>query len=164
MKNESEQEYQDNHRVYEQSSSAKNNSGINSKNKNKSDQTVYSTKKNRKKRIVIFSIVILFFLLLTATFLSYMKFEVFNPFTSSVGIIKILATDKPYVVIQKNPKVILAQPDNTWEHFLSYMNEEEYTYLEKERLGNRCFFMKDQQKVNVSFKMNGYYSQWTWEK
>lgn len=149
-------------KLYEDSVLQRENRELKQKITNKTDQKIPHVKS--AKKVVLFCVIILIILLLLSSVISYIKFEVLNPFTSGVGIIRILVTDKEYVVIQNNPKVILAQPDDAWEHFITYMEQENYIYLEEERVGNRCIFEKDHQKVAVTFRRNDYYSQWTWLK
>jgi len=44
-----------------------------------------------------------------------MKFETANALSSGVGLAKILFTDIDYVEIQESPRVILAQPENSFD-------------------------------------------------
>lgn len=117
-----------------------------------------------KMRKYIITTGIFAFLVLTSCLISIKKFGVVNPIATGVGVIKILATDAESAEIQKSPRVVLAKPDKGWDLFLETMKMDGYSYLEEERLGSACVFEKDGAKEIVFFKVNSYYSKWTWEK
>lgn len=120
-------------------------------------------KRIKRRRWTIIAVVALLFVILFSSFLSYVQFGVVNPIRSGIGVLQILATDKAYVEIGSQPKVVLAQPEGApWEFFLSVMEQEGYTYLEEEQMGAMCVFEKDGRKEHVMFRVNGYYAQWTW--
>ncbi len=120
-------------------------------------------KKIKRRRMTIIAVVAMLFILLLSSFLSYVQFGVANPIRSGIGVLQILATDKAYVEISSQPRVVLAQPEEyPWDLFLSVMEQEGYTYLEEERMGAMCVFEKDGNKEQVIFRVNGYYAQWTW--
>jgi hypothetical protein len=131
------------------------------------DETVsvlnYATK-IKKRRFVIAASVVFIFLALLASFISYVQFEVANPISSGVGVIRIFATDVEYVEIQKSPRVVIGKPDNAWEVFLKTMEKDGYSYLEDERLASMCVFEKDGVRENVFFHVNRYYSKWVWSR
>ncbi len=116
--------------------------------------------KKRKKVICFITIIIAFVLI--SSIASYIKLGVLNPFSSGYGTIRTCILNKPYTVIQKNPQVIMAQPDDAQNSLLSYMNSCGYTHAEDERLGSILLFEKDGEEVRVDFSVNRYYSLWAW--
>ena len=126
------------------------------------EKFVFYAKKIKRRRITII-VVAMLFVFLFSSFFSYVQFGVVNPVRSGVGVLQILVTDKAYVEINNQPKVVLAQPeDNPWDFFLSVMKQDGYIYLEEERMGSMCVFEKDGNKEYIMFHVNGYYAQWTW--
>lgn len=120
-------------------------------------------KKSKRKRITFIISLLIVFILLFSSLISFFQFGTANVFKSSIGLIRILTTDKAYVVIQKRPKrIVLAQPDYAWILFLSVMEEDGYIFLEEERMGAVCVFQKDNNRIMVAFAQNRFYSQWTW--
>lgn len=118
--------------------------------------------KSKKKRLITVITIVLALLIALSSFISIYKFNVRNPFKTGIGLIQILMTDKEYVELQSSPKVIIAQPDDSFEVFLNYVSKEGYTYLEDERMGAMHVIEKDGIKENVIFKVNKYYSKWAW--
>lgn len=117
----------------------------------------------RNWRIAIISVVLVTFLSLTASFVSYISFNAPNFISSGIGLIKIMASDTPYVEIQSSPRVIIAQPQDSMDLFLDFVESEGYTYLADEQSGGLCVIEKDGKKENVFFAVNEYYSKWSWE-
>ncbi|MDE6020732.1 MAG: zf-HC2 domain-containing protein [Ruminococcus sp.] len=122
------------------------------------------SKRIRNRRIAIFSAVLAVFLVFTASFASYVKFSTPNFFASGRGLMQIMASDTPYVEIQSSPRVIIAQPQNSWDLFLEFVESEGYTFLDEEQMGANCVIEKDGKKEHVWFSVNGYYSKWSWEQ
>lgn len=121
------------------------------------------SKRIRNRRIAIASFMISVILILTASFVSYLKFNTPNFFSAGIGLIRIMITDTPYTEIQKSPRVIIAQPENSAELFLEFVESEGYTYLEEEQMGGMLIIERDGKKENVFYSLNGYFSKWTWE-
>lgn len=122
------------------------------------------SKRIRNWRIAIVSVVLAVFLMLTASFASYINFNTPNFFASGIGLIQIMASDTPYVEIQSSPRVIIAQPQNSWDLFLEFVESEGYTFLGEEQMSANCVIEKDGKKEHVWFSVNGYYSKWSWEQ
>lgn len=123
----------------------------------------FAKKWNRKKRIVIsaFVAVLLIVALLGSCLVSYLKFDTANPFSAASGFIQITVADKDYIEIQRSPKVILAQPDDTL--FVEYMQSRGFTEIEEERMGALRVFSNGEEKEWIMYSVNGYFAKWTWE-
>lgn len=123
----------------------------------------FAKKWNRKKRIVIsaFVAVLLIVALLGSCLVSYLKFDTANPFSAASGFIQITVADKDYVEIQRSPKVILAQPDDTL--FVEYMQSRGFTEIEEERMGALRVFTNGEEREWIMYSQNGYFAKWTWE-
>lgn len=121
------------------------------------------SKKIKKLRIGIVAAVLVVFLTLTASFVSYLKFDSPNFFAAGIGLIRITLTDTQYVEIQNSPRVIIAKPQNSMQLFLDTVESEGYTYLADEQMGGMHVIEKDGKKEHVFFSANGYFSKWSWE-
>lgn len=115
-------------------------------------------KKKRIKIILIVS-VILIILIAVSSFVSYIKFNVANPFSTASGLIQITFTEKEYVQIQQYPKVIIAKPG---EGLLDYMNEKGFTENEDAQLGAMRVFANGDATQSIMYSTNKYFSKWFW--
>lgn len=118
----------------------------------------------RATKNILIILIIVIFLICASSFLSYMKFETANALSSGVGLAKILFTDIDYVEIQESPRVILAQPENSFDLLLDMMQDDGYTYLADETLGSMHVFEKNGVRERMFFSVNKYFSKWIWEK
>lgn len=118
--------------------------------------------KNNKIAIMVILLVVVILLILIL--FSYINFNTYNPFTTLIGIINIMTTDIDYVVIQENPQVILAKPDNSNNTLNEYMNEKGYEEIEEERMGSEIVYSSNNKKEIIRFSVNKYFSKWVWEK
>lgn len=114
-------------------------------------------KNSKRIRLFISIALIIMILIISSAFVSAVKFEVINPFSSSIGLMRILFTDVDYVVIQNSPKVILSKPG--WS-VSSYFELQGYSYFYQ--LGSDYIFKKENSLMHVQVSSNSsYYSRFT---
>ena len=84
-----------------------------------------------------------------------------NPIMAGFNLIKMNILNLDYVLIQENPKVILAKTKNASERLEKYMNNNGFKLIE--RLGSWVIFENDSyERQSFSFRENRYYSIWEW--
>ena len=117
---------------------------------------------NKRKRIIVISffVILLIIAILASCFISYLKFDTANPFMAVTGFVQVVFTEKEYVKIQNNPKIILAQPNAS---LAEYMQSRGFSEIEEERLGALRVFTNGNQKEYIMYSQNGYFSKWYWE-
>ena len=122
-------------------------------------------KKNKKKsRNILITIIVvagLIIALLGSSLLSYVTFNVGNPFSASIGYFQVTVLDKDYVEISEEPKVMLAQPN--MNILINYMKARGFTEVEDEQMGAILVFTNGEQKEWVHYSVNKYCSKWYWE-
>lgn len=122
-------------------------------------------KKNKKKSrnilITIIVVAVLIIALLGSSILSYVTFNVGNPFSASIGYFQVTVLDKDYVEISEEPKVMLAQPN--MNILINYMKSRGFTEVEDAQMGAIRVFTNGEQKEYVHYSMNKYCSKWYWE-
>lgn len=122
-------------------------------------------KKNKKKSrnilITIIIVAVLIIALLGSSLLSYVTFNVGNPFSASIGYFQVTVLDKDYVEISEEPKVMLAQPN--MNILINYMKSRGFTEVEDTQMGAILVFTNGEQKECVHYSMNKYCSKWYWE-
>ena len=122
-------------------------------------------KKNKKKSrnilITIIVVAVLIIALLGSSLLSYVTFNVGNPFSASIGYFQVTVLDKDYVEISEEPKVMLAQPN--MNILINYMKSRGFTEVEDEQMGAILVFTNGEQKEWVHYSVNKYCSKWYWE-
>ena len=108
-------------------------------------------------------------ILLSATIFSIAKFSVWNPFSSCFGMLEILFTDKEYTIVQNNPnRVVFSKTADTsnksGEQYLNeYMESRGFHLVLGERLGSMLVYSNGNDKENIFYSTNRYYSKWIWE-
>jgi len=122
-------------------------------------------KKNKKKsRNILITIIVvagLIIALLGSSLLSYVTFNVGNPFSASIGYFQVTVLDKDYVEISEEPKVMLAQPN--MNILINYMKSRGFTEVKDEQMGAILVFTNGEQKEWVHYSVNKYCSKWYWE-
>lgn len=114
-----------------------------------------------KKIFKVILIALLIFLLLS--FISFVKLGVINPFSSTIGLIRIHLTNTEFVEINKLPRVVIAKPNNkSLKFFLKTLEEEGYINLEDEQMASRYVFDYKGDKIYVFFTVHALYVKWTW--
>lgn len=121
------------------------------------------SKKIRKRRIAIASIIFVFILTVTASFVSYVKFDTPDFLRSGIGLARIMLTDTPYVEIQSNPRVILAQSENSAQLFSDSVEAQGYHFVADEQYGSMYTVEKEDKKEQIHFSANRYFSKWSWQ-
>lgn len=124
------------------------------------ERRVFMKKWYQRRSIWIFAAIVVI-VILASSVVSYVKFNVINPFSSGLGMVRILTTDTEYVEIQHNPRVIIAKPDGTV--FVSMLEKEGFTEIENEQLGALHVIEKAGVKEKVFFSINKYYSSYIWD-
>ena len=114
-----------------------------------------------RKLITIIVVAVLIIALLGSSLLSYVTFNVGNPFSASIGYFQVTVLDKDYVEISEEPKVMLAQPN--MNILINYMKSRGFTEVEDEQMGAILVFTNGEQKECVHYSMNKYCSKWYWE-
>ena len=120
-------------------------------------------KKNKKKtrKILITTIVvaILIIALLGSSLISYVTFDVANPFSAAIVFFQITILDKDYVEISESPKVVLAQPN--MDILTDYMESRGFTVIDQ--MGSMLIYSNGDKTEMVFFSTNRYCSKWIWE-
>ena len=120
----------------------------------------------KKKTITIIIIAVVILLILgSAALFSFHEFAVINPFSSGIGVAKILWSNTEYTTIQEKPyKIILGQPniqDKAASEILDdYMKER--GYYEKEQMGSMITYTNGIDEERIYFRVNKWYSVWEW--
>lgn len=117
--------------------------------------------KSKKIKMTIGVVIISIVMVGIGSFISYSKFRVLNPFTSTSGLIQVIFTEKDYVEIQQYPKVILAKPNASLEN---YMKEKGFKEDTENRMGALRVFTNDVSKQYVFYSTNQYFSKWRWRE
>lgn len=131
----------------------------------------------KAKRIIVSGLVIISCLVMVSSFVSKHKFNTINSPKVAWSIIAVNSTSKKYITIKDNSRslqetgdngrisisrVIIATPQNSYNIFMEYLAANGYTLLENETNGSILCIEKSGQKEHVEFKVNGYYSLWSW--
>lgn len=123
-----------------------------------------------KKRGIIITIIICVVILACATVFSIVKFEVWNPFSSCFGMLRILFTNTEYTIVQHIPnkvgfsKTLDTSDKGGGQYLEEYMAKRGFYIVPEEQLGGMLVFSNGQEKKYVGFSTNKYYSKWIWEK
>lgn len=121
--------------------------------------------KNKKRCFRIVITVIVFAILVTSLigscFISYVTFNIGNPFAVASGYFQITVLDKKYVEIQETPKVVLAQPYE--EIIVDYMESRGFIEIKDEQMGAIRVFTNGKEKELIWYSINGNYSKWRWQ-
>ena len=116
-------------------------------------------KKTRKILITILVVAIVIIALLGSSLISYVTFNVGNPFSATIGFFQIAVLDKDYVEISESPKVVLAQPNA--DILTDYMESRGFTEIEQ--MGAMHTYSNGDKTEMIHFSMNKYWSKWIWE-
>lgn len=123
-----------------------------------------------KKRGIIITVIICVVILACATVFSIVKFDVWNPFSSCFGMLRILFTDTKYTIVQHIPnkvgfsKTLDTSDKGGGQYLEEYMAKRGFHIVPEEQLGGMLVFSNGQEKEYVGFSTNKYYSKWVWEK
>lgn len=122
----------------------------------------------KRKRIII-TIVICFVILLGATIFSIVKFDVWNPFSSCLGMLEILFTNKEYTIVQNIPnrvgfsKTSDTSSKSSGQYLDKYMEDRGFKFVTEEQMGAVLVYSNGIEKEYISFSANKYYSKWKWQ-
>lgn len=118
------------------------------------------------KKIVI---IICILLLLIATIFSILKFSVWNPFSSCLGMLEILYSNKEYTIVQHIPrKVGFSKTSDTsnksaGQYLDEYMANRGFSFVPEEQMGGLLVYSNGNKKEFILFSANRYYSKWEWQ-
>ena len=115
----------------------------------------------RKTRKILVICLALIMTLGMASFISYSKFNVLNPFSTVSGLIQVVFTDKEYIEVQKYPKVIIAKPSASLQDYMKNLGLQEDT---KNQMGALHRFQNNDAAQYVMYSMNKYFSKWRWQE
>ena len=118
-----------------------------------------SKKKSRNILIAALVAAILIIALLGSSLLSYVTFNVANPFSAAIGFFQITVLDKDYVEISESPKVVLAQPKA--DILTDYMELRGFTEIDQ--MGAMRIYSNGETTEMILFNMNKYCSKWVWQ-
>jgi len=118
-------------------------------------------KKNKIPLIIIIcSLMIIIIMLCIVLHREFNRLE--NPIMAGFGLVKIKVLNIDYILIQENPKVIIAKPDNDLNRLEEYMGNQGFKLVE--RLGSWVVFENERnEKQSFSYRVNKHYSIWEWE-
>ena len=114
---------------------------------------------SKKRRISAAAILVVLLLAVSLT-VSFFKFHSTNPFMTGYGLTRIFFTDQSYALINENPKVYIAKPQNAFQNLQAMMKNQGYIYNESKQLGAYTDFEKNGVDVIVIYNVNKYYSMW----
>lgn len=118
-----------------------------------------SKKKNRNILIATLVAAILIIALLGSSLITYVTFNVANPFSAAIGFFQITVLDKDYVEISESPKVVLAQPKA--DILTDYMELRGFTEIDQ--MGAMRIYSNGETTEMILFSMNKYCSKWVWQ-
>lgn len=118
-----------------------------------------SKKKSRNILIATLVAAILIIALLGSSLISYVTFNVANPFSAAIGFFQITVLDKDYVEISESPKVVLAQPKA--DILTDYMELRGFTEIDQ--MGAMRIYSNEETTEMILFSMNKYCSKWVWQ-
>jgi len=113
----------------------------------------------RKMKKFAVACLILLVILGMASFFSYSKFNVLNPFSVTYGLVQVIFMDKEYIEIQKYPKVIVAKPSVTLQEYMKSLGFHEDT---ENQMGALHRFHNNDTVQYVMYSVNKYFSTWKW--
>jgi len=118
--------------------------------------------KMKNIKLLILIIFCLFLIVIVTCFIFYREFNrLNNPIMAGLGLMKMKIFNLNYVLIQENPKVIIAKSNNALNRLEKYMDN--YGFKLIEQLGSWVIFENDlSEKQSFSFRVNRYYSIWEW--
>ena len=108
------------------------------------------------------TIILLVCLFLGASSYTNQSFGMKNPLPFGLGLVHIYGVGVPYFVMQKSPKVIIANPENSEKTFDDYLKENSYTLVSQ--MGSLFVIEKDGQQERVRRGVNEFYARWVWEE
>lgn len=113
-----------------------------------------------KKSIIKIIISICMIGLIFATIFSLVKFEVWNPFSSCLGMLKVIGKDSQYTIVQNFPyTVILSGPTFNLDE---YMKKQGYEKSQKEvEEPGKIIYTDGEKELLIEYRMNGYYGKYT---
>jgi hypothetical protein len=114
-----------------------------------------------KTRKILALCLALIIVLSIASFISYSKFNVLNPFSTISGLIQIAFTDKEYIEVQNYPKVIIAKPNASLQDYMQNLGFQEDT---ENQMGALHRFQNNDAVQYVMYSMNKYFSKWKWQE
>lgn len=110
---------------------------------------------------IIISICMIGFII--ATIFSLVKFDVWNPFSSCFGMLKVIGKDNQYTIVQNFPyRVILSGPTFNVDE---YMKEQGYEKSQKEaEEPGEVIYTDGEKELLIEYRMNLYYGKYTLKK
>ena len=80
---------------------------------------------------------------------------------AGLRLVKMKVLNMDYILIQENPKVIIAKPDNSLSRLEEYMGNQDFKLVE--RLGSWVLFENNKSgQQSLSCRENRHYSIWEW--
>lgn len=120
--------------------------------------------KSKKKKLLL--LIIGLFLVIVYMIMSIVSYNVFRaaePISTFSKYIALQTGNSDYVILQENPKVIVAKPrDDAQEYFLKYMEEDGYTFVRQD--GGKYIFEKNSFEYHILFSSSGNHSKWIWHE
>ncbi|OKZ75385.1 MAG: hypothetical protein BHW00_02175 [Clostridium sp. 26_22] len=121
-----------------------------------------------KRKRVIITIIICIIILFGATIFSISKFNVWNPFSSCLGMLEILFTNREYTIVQNYPSRVVFCKTSASSNKTSIQYLDEYMknrdFILEEQVGGILKYSNGSEKEYISFSENKYFSKWEWEK
>lgn len=117
-----------------------------------------------KKRTIITICICLAGILLIGSplLISYVKFGTVNVFSSISGYLRVVNTDAQAVVIQDNPKIMIADPDA--DLLDRHMEALGYERVDEKQMGGLYVFSNGNDEQLIMYSQNKYYSLWEWQE
>jgi hypothetical protein len=93
---------------------------------------------------------------------SYREFKhVNNPIMAGVGLVKLKILNEDYLIIQDNPKIIIAKSKDALDILEKYMHIKGFNIIDQ--LGSYIVFENNvSERQSLNFYVNKYYSIWVW--
>lgn len=95
--------------------------------------------------------------------LCFLKLESFNLLRTGYGLLRVMTSDDAVVQIADVPdRVYLVSPDDGYQVFKAWLEQEGYELLECEQMGSQIPVERDGVREALYWSANGYFHKWVW--
>lgn len=95
--------------------------------------------------------------------LCFLRLESFNLLRTGYGLLRVMTSDDAVVQIASIPdRVYLVSPDDGYQVFKAWLEQEGYELLECEQMGSQIPVERDGVREALYWSSNGYFHKWVW--
>ena len=95
--------------------------------------------------------------------LCFLRLESFNLLRTGYGLLRVMTSDDAVVQIADVPdRVYLVSPDDGYQVFKAWLEQEGYELLECEQMGSQIPVERDGVREALYWSSNGYFHKWVW--